>query len=73
MSTSTVSYSLDTDTIRGIEELAKEKKFSKSDAVREMYRLYALQQSLSNLQTKAVPLARKMGIGREDDVEEIFG
>jgi hypothetical protein len=73
MSTYTVSYSLDQDTIRGIEELARKKRFSKSDAVREIYRSYALLQDLAELQLRSAPLARELGIRHENDVEEVFG
>ena len=73
MSTTTKSFSLDKETIRGIEQFARERNISKSDAVREFYRIYKLQMLLLKAQDEARPIARKLGIKTEDDVEKIFG
>lgn len=72
-STLTKSYSLDSETVKRIEALAKEKRFSKSDAVKEMARLYYAYSLLASAQEGMAGVAEKLGIKSEDDVERIFG
>ena len=64
----TVSFSLDEETVDGIELLAKQSKVSKSDIVRSMYARMRLEKSLEELQTKAAPLLEKLGLYTEDDI-----
>ena len=64
----TVSFSLDEETVRGIEDLAKQSKLSKSDVVRSMYARMRLEKSLEELQVKAVPVLEKLGLNTEDDI-----
>lgn len=64
----TVSFSLDEETAKGIEALAKHSKLSKSDVVRSLYARMQLEQSLEELQSKATPLLEKLGLHTEDDI-----
>lgn len=64
----TVSFSLDEETVQGIEALAKQSKLSKSDVVRSMYARMRLEKSLEDLQAKAAPVLEKLGLHTEDDV-----
>jgi Arc/MetJ-type ribon-helix-helix transcriptional regulator len=73
MSTITASYSLDQATYDGIVELANERRFSRSDAVRELFRRYKDKNDFRKIQAEFAPLARGIGIESEDDVERIFG
>jgi hypothetical protein len=64
----TVSYSLDEETARGIEELARLSKLSKSDIVRSMYSRIRLEKTFEDMQTQSAPLLQKLGLETEDDV-----
>jgi hypothetical protein len=64
----TVSYSLDTETAEGIARLAKSRKISKSDIVREMYARMQLENTMEAMQAQAAPLLQKLGLDSEDDV-----
>jgi Arc/MetJ-type ribon-helix-helix transcriptional regulator len=64
----TVSFSLDEETVTGIEELAKRSKLSRSDVVRSLYARMQLDESLEDLQAKASPLLEKLGLHTEDDI-----
>jgi metal-responsive CopG/Arc/MetJ family transcriptional regulator len=64
----TVSFSLDEETVEGIEALAKRSKVSRSDIVRSLYTRMRLEKSLEELQTKATPLLQKLGLYTEDDI-----
>jgi metal-responsive CopG/Arc/MetJ family transcriptional regulator len=64
----TVSFSLDEETVEGIEALAKRSKVSRSDIVRSLYARMRLEKSLEELQTKATPLLQKLGLYTEDDI-----
>ncbi len=64
----TVSYSLDEKTQKGIEALAKARKVSRSDVVREMYVRMELEATLNEMQAKAAPLLKKLGLKTEEDI-----
>lgn len=64
----TVSYSLDQETQEGIEQLARSRKVSKSDIVREMYARMQLEKTLEDMQAEASPLLKKLGLHIEDDI-----
>lgn len=64
----TVSFSLDEETVKGIESLAKQFKLSKSDVIRSMYARMRLERSLEDLQAKATPVLEKLGLHTEDDI-----
>lgn len=64
----TVSFSLDEETVAGIESLAKQTKMSKSDIVRSMYARMRLEKSLEELQMRATPLLEKLRLHTEDDI-----
>lgn len=66
----TVSFSLDEETVEGIEVLAKQSKISKSDVIRSMYARMRLEKSLEELQAKANPVLEKLGLHTEDDIAE---
>lgn len=71
--TVTKSYSLDLKTIKVIEDFAKDRRVSKSDAVREIARFYYAQSLLFSAQEGMRDVANTLGIKTEDDVERIFG
>lgn len=64
----TVSFSLDEETVEGIEALAKQSKLSKSDVIRSMYARMRLENSLEEMQAKAAPILEKLGLNTEDDI-----
>lgn len=64
----TVSYSLDEETVAGIEALAKYSKVSRSDIVRSLYARIRLEKSLEELQVIATPMLEKLGLHTEDDI-----
>lgn len=64
----TVSFSLDDDTVEGIEALAKQAKLSKSDVIRSMYARMRLEKDLEELQAMATPVLEKLGLNSEDDI-----
>jgi hypothetical protein len=64
----TVSFSLDEETVDGIEVLARQSKLSRSDVVRSMYARMRLEESFEDLQTKAAPLLDRLGLSTEDDI-----
>lgn len=64
----TVSFSLDEETVEGIEALAKQSKVSRSDIVRSLYSRMRLEKGLEELQTKAAPALEKLGLHTEDDI-----
>lgn len=68
-----MSFSLDNETVEVIKTLASERRFSKSDAVREIARQYYAQSLLKSAQEGARGLAEELGIKTEDDVERVFG
>ena len=64
----TVSFSLDEETVQGIEALAKQAKLSRSDIVRSMYARMRLEKTLEEMQSQAAPLLKKLGLETEDDI-----
>jgi hypothetical protein len=64
----TVSYSLDQETQAGIAALAKARKVSRSDIVREMYARIQLENTLEDMQQQAAPLLEKLGLQTEDAI-----
>lgn len=64
----TVSFSLDEETVQGIETLAKQAKLSRSDIVRSMYSRMRLEKTLEEIQAQAAPLLRKLGLETEDEI-----
>ncbi len=64
----TVSFSLDEETAKGIEALAKQTKSSRSDIVRSMYARIRLEKTLEDMQAQAAPLLQRLGLETEDEV-----
>lgn len=64
----TASFSLDEETIQGIEALAIQAKMSRSDVVRSMYARMRLEKTLEEMQAQAAPLLEKLGLQAEDDI-----
>lgn len=64
----TVSYSLDEETYKGIEALAKQSKMSRSDVVRQMYAYHQLRLTVAEMQRQAAPLLKKLGLETDDDI-----
>jgi hypothetical protein len=63
-----VCFSLYQDTAEGITRLAKSRKVSKSDVVREMYARMQLEKTLEQMQAQAAPLLQELGLNTEDDI-----
>lgn len=68
MNMKTVSYSLDEETSDGIAALAKSRKVSRSDIVREMYARVQLEKTLEEMQAQTAPLLKKLGLDTEEDI-----
>ncbi len=64
----TVSYSIDEETKKGIEAMAKARRVSRSDVVREMYAYFRLKQTTARMQKQAAPLLKKLGLETEEDI-----
>jgi metal-responsive CopG/Arc/MetJ family transcriptional regulator len=64
----TVSYSLDEETAKGIDSIAKKAKLSRSDVVRTMYARMQLEQTFEEMEAQASQLLKKLGLETEDDV-----
>ena len=64
----TVSFSLDEETVQGIEAIARQAKLSRSDVVRSMYARMRLEKTFEEMQAQAAPLLKKLGLETEDDI-----
>lgn len=64
----TVSFSLDEETWKGIEALAKAAKMSRSEVVRAMYARMRLEKKLEEVQTQAASQLTSQGLRSEDDI-----
>lgn len=64
----TVSFSLDEETDKGIAEIAKKSKISRSDVVRSMYARIRLERTFEEMQAQAEPMLKKLGLETEDDI-----
>ncbi len=70
---STVSFSIDDQTNKLIQEWAKEAGTSKSDVLRDMARQYKLQRQWREIQDYAQKKGRELGLQSEEDVEAFLG
>jgi predicted transcriptional regulator len=68
----TVSFSLDDDTVKGIESLASQSKVSRSDIVRTMYSRIRLEKTIEEMEAKAAPVLKRLGLETEDDIANYF-
>ncbi|MES2970908.1 MAG: ribbon-helix-helix domain-containing protein [Patescibacteria group bacterium] len=73
MSTVTVSFSLDEETKKAIDQMAKQSKKSRSDILRDMARNYQMRQDWKSLQNYAQAKAREFNLQTEDDIEKFLG
>ena len=64
----TVSFSLDEETVSGIDQLAKQARVSRSDIVRTMYSRIHLEKTIEEMEAKATPLLKRLGLETEDDI-----
>ncbi len=69
----TISFSVDEKTKKEIAKLAKERGRSQSDLFRELWEQFRWQAEWRALQRRSRPIALKLGIETDDDVERIFG
>lgn len=56
-----------------IEKVAKEENRTKSELLREAFRVYEFQRDWVKIRARGDQTARKMGIETDDDVERIAG
>ena len=64
----TVSFSLDEDTVKGLDSLAKQSKVSRSVIVRSMYSRIRLEKTIEEMEAQAAPLLKRLGLETEDDI-----
>lgn len=64
----TVSYSLDDETVKGIADLARKTKSSRSDVVRSMFARVVLEKTLEEIELESAPLLNKLGLQSEDEI-----
>lgn len=73
MSTVTVSFSLDEETKKSIDKMAKQAKKSRSDILRDMARSYQMRQDWKSIQEYAQVKARGYDLQTEEDIEKLLG
>jgi Ribbon-helix-helix protein, copG family len=64
----TVSFSVDTDLKKDLDQLAMAEKRSKSDLFREMFNYYRFKTTLNRVQEQGVLIAESLGLETDDDV-----
>lgn len=69
----TMSFSLDQETKKTIEYLAKTQRKSKSDVVRDLARPYQPDPAWEGAVRKLRSFAQRRGLHNEDDIEAFFG
>lgn len=73
MQRSIINISLPKPMARQIEKMAKEENKTKSELLREAFRVYQLQRDWVRIRIWGDEIARRMGIETVDDVERIAG
>ena len=68
----TVSFSVDQDLKKDLDQLAATSKRSKSDLFREMYNYYRFKMSLGRVQEQGILIAQRLGLETDDDVYEFL-
>lgn len=71
--TENISISLPKDIKKMASEYAKRRDITFSQTVKEALRSYVIQRDLDEIQKAFKPLAKKLGIKTDEDVERIFG
>ena len=56
-----------------IERIAKEENRTKSELLREAFRIYEFERDWKRIKVVGAQTARRMGIGSDEDVERIAG
>lgn len=69
----TISFSVDIETKKEIEKIAKEEKKSKSDVFRQIFIAYRFNKVLTDMQKGLRKIALKNNIQTDDDVERFLG
>lgn len=69
----TISFSVDIETKKEIEKIAKEEKKSKSDVFRQIFIAYRFNKVLTDMQKSLCKIALKNNIQTDDDVERFLG
>lgn len=64
----TVSISLDEQTKKDLDALAKKARVSRSDIIRDMFARYRLQQTVHSMQETARPKLQELRLETEDDI-----
>lgn len=64
----TISISIDKETKREIDRLAKEMRTSRSEVIRELFAYRRLERSMQRLQAQAAPILEKLGLETEEDI-----
>lgn len=70
MSTTTVSFSLDSETKQLIDNLAKKTKRSRSDVLRSLTQSYALRQQWESIKATAQTKARELELTSDQAVQD---
>lgn len=70
---STISFSVDQETKRELESIAKTEKKSKSVIFRELFAIYKFNKELDYLQKVSRDRVLKLGLQTEDDFERYLG
>jgi metal-responsive CopG/Arc/MetJ family transcriptional regulator len=68
-----ISFSVDEETKRELEQLAQEERRSKSDIFRDMYKTYAFNKTLTKIQKIGKEKFLALGIESIDDAETFLG
>jgi hypothetical protein len=66
----TISFSVEDDIKKSFDKWAKRAKKSKSDIFRDMVRTYEFEETLDEIQQKAAPILKELGIETEDQLYE---
>lgn len=73
MSRTIINISVPPTLARQIKKVAREENRTKSELLREAFRVYEFQRDWIKIRTWGKKTARRMGIKNEDDVERIAG
>lgn len=67
---STISFSVEDDIKKSFNKWAKRDKKSKSDVFRDMVRTYEFNEVMDEMQQKAAPILKELGIETEEQLSE---
>jgi hypothetical protein len=66
----TISFSVEDDIKKSFDRWAKRARKSKSDILRDMVRTYEFEETLGEMQQRAAPMLKKLGIETENQLYE---